>query len=85
MTHFLKKFSSLANSGSVVIGFNRAVDEDIIHDKMESLSQKSGSITPYFFTDPRDKQQIYELLNTLVINAEIDWAIAEPSSIIIGE
>lgn len=84
MQFFLEKFDFLSKAGAVVIGLNRAEDEDEIYNEISKVSQKTGVVTPFFFTDPRDKTQVYELLNTLVINAELEQAMYEDDYIETG-
>ena len=71
---FVSKFSDLVSTGALVVGINRANDKNSVEKALTRLCQDLGIAVPYLFSDPRDKSDVSELLEMLVLNAELDGA-----------
>jgi signal recognition particle receptor subunit beta len=74
---FVQKFFDLANNGALVVGFNRAFDEYAIEEKMAELCLALDMAIPFYFADPRSQADVSELLQTLVVNAQLHAATYE--------
>ncbi|BFM07932.1 GTP-binding protein [Halioxenophilus aromaticivorans] len=72
LLYYVDSFRDLADTGSLVLALNRAADEDGVADSVIQLCEKIDLALPFFFTDPRNKDDVYLLLEALAINAELD-------------
>ena len=72
LTYYVGAFKELAESGSLVLALNRARDEDSVADDVVMLCEELEIALPFFFIDPRSRDDVYLLLEALVIGAELD-------------
>ena len=69
---YIKQFSRLSDAGSLIVGLNRSKTPDADAEKINQASVESGVVVPFFFCDPRKAKDVYEMLDTLVMYAQLD-------------
>jgi signal recognition particle receptor subunit beta len=82
LTFFLDEFRVLYDRGGVVIGVTRAdvMPGPTLADIYEALERTNpGLVIPVFTVDPRERDQMQNLLLTLVVNIEMRAAFGMPS------
>lgn len=72
LTFYCDAFRDLAESGSLVLALNRAASQEAIAQDVITLCEDMQLALPFFFTDPRNREDVYLLLEALVIGAELD-------------
>jgi len=72
LQYYVHAFQSLADTGALVLGLNRASNHDQVAEAVIAVSEKLGLALPFFFTDPRNRDDVYLLLEALVVSAELD-------------
>jgi signal recognition particle receptor subunit beta len=74
MNFFLDEFRELYDRGGVVIGLSRSdvTDGPSIDDIYEALERTNpGLVIPVFTVDPRDRNQMQNVLLSLIVNIEM--------------
>ncbi|GHF21736.1 GTP-binding protein [Pseudolysinimonas yzui] len=82
LTFFLDEFRVLYDRGGVVIGVTRAdvMAGPTLAEIYEALERTNpGLVIPVFTVDPRERDQMQNLLLTLVVNIEMRAAFGMPS------
>jgi signal recognition particle receptor subunit beta len=82
LTFFLDEFRVLYDRGGVVIGVTRAdvMPGPTLAEIYEALERTNpGLVIPVFTVDPRERDQMQNLLLTLVVNIEMRAAFGMPS------
>jgi signal recognition particle receptor subunit beta len=78
MISFIDEFRELYDRGGVVVGISRAdvVAGPMLADYSDALERTNpGLIIPVFTVDPRDRDQMVDVLLTLVVNIEMRAAL----------
>jgi uncharacterized protein len=78
MISFIDEFRELYDRGGVVVGISRAdvVAGPTLADYSDALERTNpGLIIPVFTVDPRDRDQMVDVLLTLVVNIEMRAAL----------
>ena len=72
LRYYLKQFATLSGAGALVIGLNRFSNSDQVSESVMQVLQELDLILPFYFIDPRQKSDVYELLEGLLVSAEIE-------------
>jgi uncharacterized protein len=78
MVSFIDEFRELYDRGGVVVGISRAdvVAGPTLADYSDALERTNpGLVIPVFTVDPRDRDQMVDVLLTLVVNIEMRAAL----------
>jgi signal recognition particle receptor subunit beta len=77
LEYYVNTFRSHADDGAMVIGLNRVKDTDEASNIMQKFSLNFELALPFFFTDPRESNDVNLLLEALIVNAELDILLQE--------